>query len=204
MLWRGTWHALTRFPATPGGAGFAFLTDRQHPARAREAAGRRHAAEADPGDRLPRALWRQLQGGRPGRFLAAGPAPERRARERTERSGKLRLGTCSDSSTCSHTCLCTYPPDLAFPLSTLPPISLRLPSPPPSARAPLPFFFSPLPSREPSSEETEAALFGSPAAYLARAVASGYALLLRRPLLEHPDGRRVQFLLGSDTPSFYG
>jgi ureidoglycolate lyase len=27
MLWRGTWHALTRFPATPGGAGFAFLTD---------------------------------------------------------------------------------------------------------------------------------------------------------------------------------
>ena len=59
-------------------------------------------------------------------------------------------------------------------------------------------------TREPSSEETEAALFGSPAAYLARAVASGYALLLRRPLLEHPEGRRVQFLLGSDTPSFYG
>jgi ureidoglycolate lyase len=27
MLWRGTWHALTRFPAAPGGAGFAFLTD---------------------------------------------------------------------------------------------------------------------------------------------------------------------------------
>jgi ureidoglycolate lyase len=28
MLWRGTWHALTRFPAGPDGAGFAFLTDR--------------------------------------------------------------------------------------------------------------------------------------------------------------------------------
>lgn len=27
MLWRATWHALTRFPAAPGGAGFAFLTD---------------------------------------------------------------------------------------------------------------------------------------------------------------------------------
>jgi ureidoglycolate lyase len=27
MLWRGTWHAPTRFPAAPGGAGFAFLTD---------------------------------------------------------------------------------------------------------------------------------------------------------------------------------
>jgi hypothetical protein len=27
MLWRGTWHALTRFPAAPSGAGFAFLTD---------------------------------------------------------------------------------------------------------------------------------------------------------------------------------
>ena len=29
MLWRGTWHALTRFPATRGGAGFDFLTDAQ-------------------------------------------------------------------------------------------------------------------------------------------------------------------------------
>lgn len=28
MLWRGTWHALTRFPVGPDGAGFAFLTDR--------------------------------------------------------------------------------------------------------------------------------------------------------------------------------
>ena len=28
MLWRGTWHAPTRFPAGPDGAGFAFLTDR--------------------------------------------------------------------------------------------------------------------------------------------------------------------------------
>jgi ureidoglycolate lyase len=27
MLWRGTWHALTRFPTAPGGAGFALLTD---------------------------------------------------------------------------------------------------------------------------------------------------------------------------------
>jgi len=27
MLWRGTWHALTRFPVGPDGAGFAFLTD---------------------------------------------------------------------------------------------------------------------------------------------------------------------------------
>lgn len=27
MLWRGTWHALTRFPLAPGGADFAFLTD---------------------------------------------------------------------------------------------------------------------------------------------------------------------------------
>ena len=27
MLWRGTWHALTRFPTSAGGAGFAFLTD---------------------------------------------------------------------------------------------------------------------------------------------------------------------------------
>ena len=28
MLWRGTWHALTRFPVGSDGAGFAFLTDR--------------------------------------------------------------------------------------------------------------------------------------------------------------------------------
>ena len=27
MLWRGTWHALTRFPLSPAGAAFAFLTD---------------------------------------------------------------------------------------------------------------------------------------------------------------------------------
>jgi ureidoglycolate lyase len=27
MLWRGTWHALTRFPVARQGAGFAFLTD---------------------------------------------------------------------------------------------------------------------------------------------------------------------------------
>jgi ureidoglycolate lyase len=27
MLWRGIWHALTRFPLDPGGASFAFLTD---------------------------------------------------------------------------------------------------------------------------------------------------------------------------------
>ena len=27
MLWRGTWHALTRFPTGPEGAGFACLTD---------------------------------------------------------------------------------------------------------------------------------------------------------------------------------
>jgi ureidoglycolate lyase len=27
MLWRGTWHALTRFPVGRDGAGFAFLTD---------------------------------------------------------------------------------------------------------------------------------------------------------------------------------
>ncbi|MEM7021916.1 MAG: ureidoglycolate lyase [Pseudomonadota bacterium] len=27
MLWRGTWHALTRLPVGPEGAGFAFITD---------------------------------------------------------------------------------------------------------------------------------------------------------------------------------
>ena len=27
MLWRATWHAMTRFPTSPHGAGFAFLTD---------------------------------------------------------------------------------------------------------------------------------------------------------------------------------
>ena len=27
MLWRATWHAMTRFPINPHGAGFAFLTD---------------------------------------------------------------------------------------------------------------------------------------------------------------------------------
>jgi hypothetical protein len=36
------------------------------------------------------------------------------------------------------------------------------------------------------------------------AVASGYAGLLRRPLLEHPDGLRVHFLFGPDTASIYG
>jgi ureidoglycolate lyase len=29
MLWKGTWHALTRFPVSPAGAGFAFLTGRE-------------------------------------------------------------------------------------------------------------------------------------------------------------------------------
>ena len=59
-------------------------------------------------------------------------------------------------------------------------------------------------TREPSSEETEAALFGSPAAYLARAVASDYTHLLRRPLLEHRDGLLVHFLFAPDTASVYG
>jgi hypothetical protein len=62
MLWRGTWHALTRFPATPGGAGFAFLTD----------ANTQRELEQQRADGTPPKLtqeidYRQLQGGRPRR-----------------------------------------------------------------------------------------------------------------------------------------
>jgi hypothetical protein len=64
MLWPGTWHALTPLSHQSQWGGVRLPDRCRYPARARAAAGRRHAAQADPGDRLPRALWRQFRGGR--------------------------------------------------------------------------------------------------------------------------------------------